>query len=482
MIESVAPAAALQALLDALESAGLGCTVILAHPDRVERVYANAAIAKIYGVDVETMRRLDTFDALDAEQRQRLTDLRWAVRGGAPAPPMVATTIERPDGTRVPVELGLGYAMVGDVRATFVFARDATANVAMEAALRESEERFRSLAEASPDSITVYSDECCVYANPVALRQLGLRTREELATYDVWSRVPPERREAARERVAKLRAGEQVAPVLSRVTTADGQESVFESSLSLVTLAGAPAIVSWARDITERLRLQAEIMKQDRLASVGLLAAGVAHELNNPLTSLSMQARKLRDEADQRGLDADVRASLERMDDAAQRMTSIIADLLSLARPASQPQAHVDVAKVLTSTVALLRAGLTPCPRVTVDLEPLPAINGYASKLGQVFLNVLKNAVQAVEGMPEGEVRVRGRVSRDALEIVVQDNGAGIQPDVLPRVSQPFFTTKPHGTGLGLWISHELLAQHGGRLDLTSVPGEGTKVTIALSI
>jgi C4-dicarboxylate-specific signal transduction histidine kinase len=223
-------------------------------------------------------------------------------------------------------------------------------------------------------------------------------------------------------------------------------------------------------------------MKQDRLASLGLLAAGVAHELNNPLTSLSMQVRSLRQNAERHGLSSEVQGSLQQIDEAADRMNGIIADLLFMARPVERPQTHINVSEVLRSSLALLRAGMTPPPNLAVEIQespPIPPIHGYASKLGQVFLNVLRNAVQAVGDHEDGHVQVRARAADDSVVITIADNGPGIPPDVLPHVTQPFFTSKVGGTGLGLWISQTLMSEHGGALDIAST-GAGTTVTLRL--
>jgi PAS domain S-box-containing protein len=342
----------------------------------------------------------------------------------------------------------------------------------------ESEERFRSLAEVSPDSITVFVDGRYVYGNPNALRLLGLSSLEEMKAVDPWASVPEARRAAVTDHVARLARGERPPPMVHRHARPDGQEVILEASVALASMGGKPAIVSYTRDISERMRLQAELMKQDRLASVGLLAAGVAHELNNPLTTIALQVRTLRAGADEHGLSPAVRQVLEQLDEAASRMRSIIGDLLFMARPATQPQAHVDVGQILTSTIALLCAGTSPTPRVECDIGALPPIQAYASKLGQVFLNVLRNAVQALDGVAEGLIRVSARERDGAIEVTVTDNGAGIPESVQPRLMQPFFTTKPDGTGLGLWISHTLLAEHGGALHVSSVEGQGTTVTM----
>ncbi len=483
MLSELPAAAVLKSLLEALESAGLGCTMFISHADkRLERVYANDALARIWGVDLETLRNLPAAALFTPEQKEQLFELYLTTRPGDPIPPTIATTLLRMDGTEVPVELALGKAPIGDALALFVFARDLTAKVAMESALRESEERFRQLAEASPDAITVHANGRYVYANPAALGLLDLRSVGQLETFDPVTRIPQDLRDELCRYVALAAQRESTSPLFHRYSRPDGKEVVLETSISFMTFRGTSAIISWTRDITVRTRLQAELMRQDRLASVGFLAAGVAHELNNPLTSLRMQARKLRDDADVHGLAPGVRAALEQIDDAAQRMTTIISDLLFMARPVEQPQAHVDVAGILSSTLALLRAGIASCPPVTLDIEPLPPIRGYASKLGQVFLNVLRNAVQAVEGMPDGSIHVRARALRRRLEIVIADNGTGISPDVVPRLMQPFFTTKPNGTGLGLWISQTLLSHQGGGLELSSAPGKGTNVVISLPL
>lgn len=471
----------LQALLEALESADLGCTIIEARGDRLERTYANQPLARIFGVDLQTMKQLPPFEPRRGTERGHFDTLRASLHGGAP-PRTIATELVRDDGTVVPLEVAFGYSKLNDANATFVFVRDTSANAAMEAALRESEDRFRHLAEASPDSITIHSEGKYIYANPAALRQFGLKSIADLEWFDPLSILTPDRRKDVLEQVARLKRGEQPPPEVHRVRGPDGKELYLEASLALMTVNGSPAVISSTRDITERVRLQAELIARDRLASVGTLAAGVAHELNNPLTSLAMQTRKLKSDADAHGLSTDVRESLAQIDEAAQRMSSIIGDLLFMARPADQPQAHVDVAKILLSTVELLRAGVARWPRVTLDVAPLPPINGYASKLGQIFLNVLRNAVEAVDAKENGDIRIRARATDETVCIEIEDNGPGIAEDVLPRVTQPFFTTRPDGTGLGLWISHALVEHHRGKLEVRSTPGTGTTVIISLPV
>jgi two-component system sporulation sensor kinase A len=480
LIGDFSDSAVLGALLDALESAGLGCAVVLAYPDRLETAYSNHALSRMNGIPFEQMKERHPFSAVPPDEQAKLTKLRWAVRNGETEPPtVVPSRFVHPDGKVVPIEICLGYSLLGEQRATFAFARDLTEKVAMEAALRESEDRFRKLAEASPDSITIYVGKSCVYANPKALELFGLKDVSELATFNARALIPADRQHEADELTARVRRGEVVAPFVNRRKVPNGEHRTLEASVTRSTINGEPASLVYTRDITERVHLQAELMKQDRLASLGVLAAGVAHELNNPLAALSLLVRRLRAESSERGGGHDL-GVIERIEDATQRMTTIIGDLLFLARPGDQPHAHVDLRRVLASSIALLRAGVTNCPPIVEEIESLPAIQAVPSRLGQVFLNVLRNAIEAVEGVAHGEVVLRAGVVDSDVVISVKDNGVGIPDDVLPRLMTPFFTTKERGTGLGLWICQTIVNAHHGGIAIKSAPGEGTTVTITL--
>lgn len=484
MIGGFSDEALLSAFLEGLESAGIGCTVVLSREQGLEIAYANRAYAALLGVDVEAARRASPFDVVTLDEKKKLAELMAAVRRGEAEPPKTRSTrLVRSDGAEVPVEMGFGYTLIGDRRATFCFFRDVTEKASMEAALRASEDRFRTLAEASPDSIVIWADQHCVYANPKATELYELEG-VDVATHD-WMRYTPAARHASlAQYVERIQRGERLEPLTNRRMLKNGETREFEASLSAAKIGGKDAVLVFTRDITERQRLQAELLKQDRLASLGVLAAGVAHELNNPLAALSLLVARMRTAAARGDVPTNTLASdLEQADDAVRRMSAIISDLLFLARPADQPHAHVDVAKVVASSIALLRAGEPDCPTIVVDLGPLPPVRGFPSKLGQAVVNVVRNALQAcsVRG-PEGEVRLSASADESEVRIVVEDNGAGIAPDVLPRLSTPFYTTKEGGTGLGLWITQGIMQAHGGRLELESALGRGTRVTLALPV
>lgn len=484
MLGDLPAAAALKALLNALETAGLGCTIVLERKGTgdLQRVYANEALASLFGRSVQSMMtEVPPLVPLPPVERERLVAMRQALAADASGAVAFETGILHASGRTVPVDVGLAFVPLENARAAIAFVQDASARKAMEAQLRESKKRFRSVAEASPDAITVVVNDRFTYANPVALGHLGLTSFDQMKDIVPSSLIPPDQVEGTAAYMASVLRGDPVAPIEFRAPGPDGKEMVFESSMCVTSMGGAPAVVSYTRNITERVQLQAELIKQDRLASIGLLAAGVAHEISNPLTSLAMQARRLRDDAEQLQLAPEVRLAVEHIDEAASRMRAIVDDLLFMSRPVEKPQVHVDVAQIVISAIALLRAGANHLP-VRLELDTLPPICGFASKLGQVFLNVLRNAAQAIEGLPKGEIGVHARVDGDFVTVVIADNGPGIPSDLLARVSTPFFTTKPQGMGLGLWISRALMVDQGGALELASKGGAGTTVSIRIPI
>ncbi|WP_242343135.1 hybrid sensor histidine kinase/response regulator [Anaeromyxobacter terrae] len=253
------------------------------------------------------------------------------------------------------------------------------------------------------------------------------------------------------------------------------------------------------RDVTETRLLHARLALADRLASVGTLAAGVAHELNNPLAYVSANLAFLSDRLErvERLLtgappapsDADLAHQLgdavREARDGAQRMRVIVRDLRTFSRGEDDRSGPVDLAPVIASCINMARPEIRRRARLTLDLAPVPPVHGNAARLGQVFLNLLVNAAQAIaEGAPErNEIRVVTRALPDGrVAAEVRDTGCGIAAENLQRVFDPFFTTKPPGvgTGLGLSICHGIVTRLGGALEVESTPGAGASFRVVL--
>jgi signal transduction histidine kinase len=236
-------------------------------------------------------------------------------------------------------------------------------------------------------------------------------------------------------------------------------------------------------DITERVTLEAQLTQADKLSSIGLLAAGVAHEINTPLAVISSYAQML---SKQLKGDARLGPVLDKIIQQSFRAAEIANGLLNFSRTSTTEFRETDLNQVIRDTLSLLEHQFKTA-QVTVDLElaeELPSINGNPGKLQQVFLNLLLNAKEA---MPEGgRLRVATRIDRRAghdghVMALVADSGSGIAPEHLKRIYDPFFTTKTmpkpgdrRGTGLGLSVSYGIIQEHAGKIHVESTVGAGT--------
>ena len=235
-------------------------------------------------------------------------------------------------------------------------------------------------------------------------------------------------------------------------------------------------------DVTETRRLQEQLIQSEKLSAIGQLIAGVAHELNNPLASVLGFADFLGESSQTPPALAEPVRVIQHE---AQRAAGIVKNLLTFARRQEQDRRKVDVGPILQRTLQLLNNQLTGL-KVEARLleEPqLPLVDASPNQLQQVFLNIINNAAQAIAGARTGgTITVRARPWLGGVVVEIADDGPGIPEELQARVFEPFFTTKPEGegTGLGLSICQGIIKEHGGRIRLTSAPGQGATFSIEL--
>jgi two-component system NtrC family sensor kinase len=234
-------------------------------------------------------------------------------------------------------------------------------------------------------------------------------------------------------------------------------------------------------DVTEQRQLEASLLQAEKLAAVGQLAAGVAHEVNNPLTAILANAELLLRSLPHE--DQERREMVEMILQASERATKSVRDLLDFSRREKDGQASADVNETIRRTVSLVQHELLARSiKLTFDpAEGLPPVAGSRDQLQSVWLNLIVNARQAIEPH-SGEIRIVARQVGDAAQVTVADTGIGIEPERLERIFEPFYTTKEpgRGTGLGLSICHRIVTGHGGDIRVSSRPGEGTVFTVTL--
>ncbi len=247
------------------------------------------------------------------------------------------------------------------------------------------------------------------------------------------------------------------------------------------------------RDVTERNRLQNKLTVSERMASIGSVAAGVAHEINNPLayveTNLTFATDALRKALARPGAErhplSEALSAVVEAQQGSQRVSSIVRDLKTFSRGGDERDSVCDVRRALDVAITLATNEMRHRARLVRDYEPLPPVRAVESRLGQVFLNLLVNAAHAIPaGNAAGnEILVRTRLTPDGRVLVqVKDSGAGMTPEVKKRAFDPFYTTKEvgAGTGLGLSICHGIVSSLGGEIHLESAPGEGTTASVLL--
>jgi len=261
-----------------------------------------------------------------------------------------------------------------------------------------------------------------------------------------------------------------------------GERIVVSLALSPIAAEGGDGsrVVTFD-DITARVKLEEQVLQQERLASLGLLAAGVAHEVNTPLTGISSYAQLLLDDM---AADDPRRETLEKIEIQTRRASTIANSLLNLARPERSVFENLALNDAVHEVVRLFEPQIRDKRIVLhVDLESeLPEVRGHRGKIQQVLLNLLSNARDAVEG--GGRIAVRTVHTRGRVVLEVVDDGIGIAENDLPRIFDPFFTTKGRGkgTGLGLSISYGIVREHDGAMQVESVPGEFTRFQVELPV
>jgi PAS domain S-box-containing protein len=407
---------------------------------------------------------------------------------------------------------------------------DVTEQVQAEEQLAESERRYRQLAEATMDGIILIDTKGKVELfNPAAQRMFGYEAAEVIGQ-SVVPLVPEEFKVfGAGARSGSLRTRLLTSlgkPVECKGQRKDGTEFPVEIALCVLTDPEEKGqgfrFLAALRDLTERNRMRAVLVQNEKLASIGLLSAGMAHEINNPLAyvsnnvvvlerdckgllslieaytaadehlaktapNLHAKLRETAEAADLNYLRENLGRLLQRTREGVDRVARIVNSLRGLARTDTPRRQDARLPDLVDGSLEIIR-GRYRRMGVTVEQQhdPNPTVPCVTTQIGQVILNLLVNAFQAIEasGRDGGRVNIRTERRRDEMLLEIRDNGVGIPSENVPRVFDPFFTTKDvgEGTGLGLSISHHIVTAHGGRIEVDSAPDRGSCFRVYLPL
>jgi PAS domain S-box-containing protein len=459
-------------MLSVSERARIGFAITAVREGIAEGIYISDSAVRIFGHPREELMNKNLIHLCVPEERRKVEALVQRIVNREPIDPFLETTIVQENGNRVDIDCAIVDVVHGGRTLTVNIITDATDRRRLARVIAASNERFRHLIEAVPDAIFVIDPKnVVVYANRSAARLLGHEEPGELL-----GRAAPawvERNGAAKE---------------YRVRRNDGSDLILECTSLQIDYEDAPSVVIFARDVTERRRMQEQLARTDRLAALGALAAGVAHEINNPLAFMTLNVEALERLVTNAVSDPALRKKVldvvGEVRSGADRVAGIVRDLRMFSRADDVEESAVDLVSVIASAQRLVAHELRLRTHVVVELPDLPAVKASPSRLEQVFVNLLLNAAQAFESSSEkNAVRITGGVlANGSVHVDIADNGPGIPADILGRIFDPFFTTKPRGvgTGVGLSICHGIVARLGGELTVSSEVGRGTTLRVTL--
>ena len=333
------------------------------------------------------------------------------------------------------------------------------------------------------DGNVLFFNEAAETLTEISSARAAQRPLEQLFKREPWlvelvrKTRPPRQESAHGEGDLLTRWGQKIAVSLT-VSPLQGQDGQYLGSVLLL------------RDVRNRKELEEDLKRADRLASMGTLAAGLAHEIRNPLGGIKGAAQLLRRSIEESSLHKYTDIMIREVD----RVNQLIEQLLDLSRPAELTLEPLNIHQVLED-VLLLQSAAAQAKAITIRkaFDPsLPPITGDRAKLTQVFLNLVKNALESMDGT--GTITLSTRVETDFhirapgarrhryIWVDVADEGTGISEDDLPHIFSPFFTTKNSGTGLGLSLSYRIVKEHGGLMRVESAPGKGTTFKVSLLV
>ncbi len=511
-----------------------------------ELLFVNHKFLQMFGYDhLGQVMYLEHFAIVHADDRERVASFNQMRMRGESAPDRYEFKGVKKDGTVIDVEAVVARVAHRGEPVALIYLRDVTEHKAAEQALRESENKFRDLAEKSVVGVYLIQRGQFKYVNAQFARICGYEAAEIDDLKGPEDIVLPEDLPHVLEMEKAGRLGESDALNDEfRITTRGGETRHVEIYSSYTTYKGRRALIGTMVDATERkatenklqnllseLELknreleaaydelktsQKKILQQEKMASIGQLAAGIAHEINNPmgfimsnLDSLQKYMSDLSDfikvQSDAIGMIpqhdcdspsshvADERKALNIdyiLDDTpnliveslegAHRVKKIVTDLTKFSRVDDVRYAPADINKVLDGTLNIVGNELKYKATVKKDYADLPPVHCNEGQLGQVFMNLLVNASQAIENF--GEISIRTWRDDGHVHVAISDTGCGIPESQLNRIFEPFFTTKEigKGTGLGLTIAYDVVKKHNGEIEATSAEGKGTTFTVKI--
>jgi PAS domain S-box-containing protein len=474
------------AVVDAADAAGIGVVVTrLCGPEPIN-VYVSLAAETIIGRPREQLLG-PSFAFTPSDEMPRMLELSERAQRREPVPARFETVIARADGTRVPIEVSVSQVSIYGELAAVSFIMDVSARKQAELALLRSEASFRKLVESAPLAVWIMDERGMRYANPAAVALFGFESVDQVIGLDPHAVTHPDDVQELEQRArAMLRRRERLPAHEYRAQRRDGTWMVLEVSSIAIDYEGDSAILSFGRDLTERKKIEAQVLQSDRLAALGMLAGGMAHAINNPLTYVLLNLDHVARQLLELGPGADPAEVVARLNEAyqgAERIAGVVRQMRVFTRSDEQIRGPVDVRRVLDTAIAMVGNEIRHRGDLVVAYSDVPPVSANRALLEQAFLNLLLYAAQSLpDDASGGELRVSVRTEDSQVVLEVSDNGPGMDPEQLEQLFEPILA--PHETGdrteLGLAICRGIVTSMRGEMRVESEPGKGTTFRILL--
>ncbi|MEW6527598.1 MAG: PAS domain S-box protein [Spirochaetota bacterium] len=463
--------------------------------------YVNQAAINNLGYSFEELKHMTPVDIKPQFSLQQFQLLLQPLRDGAEDSVVFETVHRRKDGSTYDVEVHVQLVKIDGEEHFAAIILDITERKRIEKSLKESEEKFRILAESTPMAIMMYQDDKWVYANPAAEALLEY-SEQELCAMNFWDVVYPDDKAIVMERGSKRQKGEEATVGYEfRVITKSGMVKWILLYGATVMFKGKPAGLISVLDITERKKieeekrkLQEQLLQSQKMESIGTLAGGVAHEFNNMLNIISGHAELALLNIPQEN---EARKDIEEIKKAAQRSAEITKKLLTFARKQEEKSTIVNVNSAIDSMIGMLKRLIGE--NIQLAWQPVKrelSVQIDEVSLDQILVNLAVNARDAIDKQGsitistlsvsiEDEVALQHNVLPGEYAVIqVTDDGIGIDEETLKLIFDPFFTTKEvgKGTGLGLSTVYGIVKSNGGFIEVQSQKGIGTTFKIYLPL
>jgi len=341
---------------------------------------------------------------------------------------------------------------------------------------RSSEDSYKRLIDSLPEAVFIHQDNLIIYVNKAVVSMLGAASKEDLIGTSIYDYIDPEYEERVQERIRQAKKEKRpLNGIEHRMLRFDGSKFFFEGSSLFIVFGEKEAVLSIGKDITDR-KAQTEhlLQKSEKLAMLGQMAAGIAHEIRNPLTSISGFIHLLKADNQKNEFFDIVISEIE-------RINSIVGEFLVLAKPSVATYVEQDIKVIIKDVVTLVNTqSILNNVQIFLEFEDdLPLVSCEKNQMKQVFLNILKNSIEA---MPDGGNIAFKVMEKEAgsISIKITDQGMGIPKERMSTLGEPFYTTKEKGTGLGLMTCYKIIESNKGKLTIQSELNEGTTVEIIL--